>query len=297
MRGFANELFQKLVAGTEGAFHTAGIVLRRESLLRVGLFYEPFVGAGVEDTELWIRMAATLQLRPGRIAEPVSVRSVHDQNMVFRPHHIRRRARFLMWRRLLKWSVAQHLPICDRDLLAQRFLQGGRRGIRHTHLPGTICRRLEVLAEAALRHPPALRSAYLLGFSGTDPWVADSVRWGRTVGTAERHFVKPLDETRHEPRLLAAGSFPATAGQWRSQNQSARVPPPGNSVAEAHSGIGSKWLPSEFVHDLVSIVIPTYNRAEMLREAIASTNRQSYRPIEILVVDDGSAGRDPRSRG
>lgn len=38
----------------------------------------------------------------------------------------------------------------------------------------------------------------------------------------------------------------------------------------------------------VSVIIPTYNRAAFLREAIASAQQQTYAPLEILVVDDGS---------
>jgi GT2 family glycosyltransferase len=39
---------------------------------------------------------------------------------------------------------------------------------------------------------------------------------------------------------------------------------------------------------LVSVLIPTYNRAYILRQAIASVFAQTYRPIEVVVVDDGS---------
>ncbi len=38
---------------------------------------------------------------------------------------------------------------------------------------------------------------------------------------------------------------------------------------------------------LVSVLIPTYNRAEYLREALASAVRQDYSNIEILVIRDG----------
>ncbi|MGA3068525.1 MAG: glycosyltransferase family A protein, partial [Tepidisphaeraceae bacterium] len=44
---------------------------------------------------------------------------------------------------------------------------------------------------------------------------------------------------------------------------------------------------------LASIIIPTYNRAVLLDEALASAVGQSYRPIEIIVVDDGSVDDTP----
>lgn len=39
---------------------------------------------------------------------------------------------------------------------------------------------------------------------------------------------------------------------------------------------------------LVTTIIPVYNRARMLGEAVASVLAQTYRPVEILVIDDGS---------
>ena len=39
---------------------------------------------------------------------------------------------------------------------------------------------------------------------------------------------------------------------------------------------------------LVSVVIPTYDRPTFLREALESVATQSYRPIEVIVVDDAS---------
>lgn len=39
----------------------------------------------------------------------------------------------------------------------------------------------------------------------------------------------------------------------------------------------------------VSVIIPTYNRAQMLREALASVRRQTVQDLEALVIDDGSS--------
>lgn len=45
---------------------------------------------------------------------------------------------------------------------------------------------------------------------------------------------------------------------------------------------------------LVSTIIPVHNRSRRLREAVASVLGQSYRPVEIIVVDDGSVDDTPQ---
>jgi glycosyltransferase involved in cell wall biosynthesis len=40
--------------------------------------------------------------------------------------------------------------------------------------------------------------------------------------------------------------------------------------------------------ELVSTIIPTYNRADLLVRALDSVAAQGYRPIEVVIIDDGS---------
>lgn len=39
---------------------------------------------------------------------------------------------------------------------------------------------------------------------------------------------------------------------------------------------------------MISVVIPTYNRAKLIARSIESVLNQTYKDIEIIVVDDGS---------
>ena len=40
------------------------------------------------------------------------------------------------------------------------------------------------------------------------------------------------------------------------------------------------------MNSLVSVCIPTCNRPQLLREAIVSCLKQTYRPLELLIGDD-----------
>ena len=50
------------------------------------------------------------------------------------------------------------------------------------------------------------------------------------------------------------------------------------------------------IPDLVSVIIPTYNRPNYLREAVESVFAQTYPFIEILVIDDGSSDRGAHTK-
>src|SRR5262245_8446296 len=45
------------------------------------------------------------------------------------------------------------------------------------------------------------------------------------------------------------------------------------------------------VRPLISCIDPVYNGVRYLREALGSIEAQTYRPLEIVIVDDGSIDR------
>lgn len=54
-------------------------------------------------------------------------------------------------------------------------------------------------------------------------------------------------------------------------------------------GIHPPRLSKKHMHLLVSVIIPTYNRAAVVARAIKSVMAQDYEPLEIIVVDDASS--------
>lgn len=49
------------------------------------------------------------------------------------------------------------------------------------------------------------------------------------------------------------------------------------------------WMADDYLADLVSVIVPTYNRAHLIVPTLDSIFSQTYRPIEVMVADDGSS--------
>lgn len=52
--------------------------------------------------------------------------------------------------------------------------------------------------------------------------------------------------------------------------------------------IHKEWMVEKLIKSVVTVIIPTFNRQAMVINAINSVFNQTYRPIELIVVDDGS---------
>jgi len=52
-------------------------------------------------------------------------------------------------------------------------------------------------------------------------------------------------------------------------------------------------MPNQTSAPLISIVMPTYNRADFIQDTIRSVQNQSYHNWELIIIDDGSADNTP----
>lgn len=113
-------------------------------------------------------------------------------------------------------------------------------------------------ADTIMLFAEAYLCAARVGGERRDPFSRAAIRM---VARAEVLF--------RAPRLVAMSQFRRL------------TPPPAAGAPErATASVGKAGL--------ISVVIPTYNRSELLVSAMASVHEQGYRPIELLIVDDGS---------
>lgn len=66
------------------------------------------------------------------------------------------------------------------------------------------------------------------------------------------------------------------------------INPSPERASKSQTEFTADWISSEGERGLVSIVVPTYNRKKLLAECLKSLLEQTYRPLEIIVVENGT---------
>lgn len=138
-------------------------------------------------------------------------------------------------------------------------------------------------APDAVRHPAGLLGHYLEvgGPAGVtpNPWL--STRAWRTAGEERRAPELPAVTVARRFAELERSAGPSQEATRSSPSFDGRTTDRLAAVVEPfHAAVA--------VPPLVSIVLPTYDRAEPLRRAIGSVFAQTYGHWELIVADDGS---------
>ncbi|WP_281228099.1 glycosyltransferase family 2 protein [Flavobacterium aquiphilum] len=101
--------------GHFGYFSGIGITVKKSVFEKTGLFNEFLEVA--EDTELWIKMALTVNLKSGNIIEPVAMRGIHNANTSFKEKDLYTVNNLRMYESLLHWSFEKEIPLKRIDLI------------------------------------------------------------------------------------------------------------------------------------------------------------------------------------
>ncbi len=98
---------------------------------------------------------------------------------------------------------------------------------------------------------------------------------------SERSLEMSSTSFTQNAKLLKDALFTSAVSVWTVEDS-------GLSLLEAVSSVVPSAPTSSELDPLVSVVITSFNRPQMLRQAVASVRTQTYHNIELIVVDDGS---------
>ncbi|MBP5368192.1 MAG: glycosyltransferase family 2 protein [Bacteroidales bacterium] len=98
-------LYKKLLLGGHGFFQTNTLTVRKSIFTKTGLFDEQFVV--MQDTHMWIRMAAKCKLVSNQNNKPIAFYHIHTTNSVIKCDDLRNKLQVELGYSLFKWALKQ----------------------------------------------------------------------------------------------------------------------------------------------------------------------------------------------
>lgn len=115
----SSKLFHYLIRGTYGHFHTNGLVVKKDLLLKAGLFNESLMLH--QDSELWLRLAFYGDLIGGNLSSPVSMVRRHDGNRIWKGTS--NATRLKQWRITWSWAWNKPVGLINKVLILRKLLK------------------------------------------------------------------------------------------------------------------------------------------------------------------------------
>lgn len=120
-----------------------------------------------------------------------------------------------------------------------------------------------------------------VGWGGEDNEFSDRMEALHTW----RFGYVPFIHLWHPPQAAKIGE-----GRWQNLEQldACLAEPRERRIRKLHARLAARWSVEQPIEDMVSTVIPCYNRSEYLTAAVESVLQQMHRPIEVILSNDGS---------
>lgn len=115
----SDKLFHFLIRGTYGHFHTNGLIVKKDLLLKAGLFNETLKLH--QDSELWLKLGFYGSLVSGNINVPVSMVRVHGGNRIWKG--TTNSSRFKQWKVTWKWAWNKPVGFINKLLILRKLFK------------------------------------------------------------------------------------------------------------------------------------------------------------------------------
>lgn len=96
----------------------------------------------------------------------------------------------------------------------------------------------------------------------------------------------PIEECKYCANTISPNDIRSHIMQWEGTE-------PGEGLQPADAACGAETVRTFTDPPLVSVIVPTYNRPDQLTATLESILAQTYKPVEIIVVNDGGTDVEP----